>query len=83
MCLSLQEFGVNSLKDLTKIYDIFIGRIVGNIKRGVNTVKALINGDKSLPVIFEQFVDTLENIPAMLSVSNDFYFIFVRLFVCF
>ena len=69
LCLSLQEFGVNSLKDLVKIYDIFVGRIVGNIKRGVNTVKKLISGEISLPLLFERFVDALENIPEMLSVS--------------
>ena len=43
---------------------------MGNIKRGVNTVKGLLRGDRSLPLLFEKLVDSLENIPEMLAVST-------------
>ena len=66
----MQEFGVDTIKDVTKIYDIFVGRVVGNIKRGVDAVRDLINGENSLPELFEQFVNALEEIPEKLSVST-------------
>ncbi|XP_072033446.1 LOW QUALITY PROTEIN: uncharacterized protein [Amphiura filiformis] len=63
----LKEFGVSTIKDITKIYDLFMARIVGNIRRAVDTVKALLKGDKSLPLLFEEFVNTLEAIPEKLA----------------
>ncbi len=58
------------LSDLTKIYDLFLDRIVGNIKRGVETIKSLLTGDISLPRLFKDFVNTLEQIPENLAVCG-------------
>ena len=73
MSLYFQEFGVNAIEDITELYDRFMERIVGNILKAVKSVKGLLQGDKSLPLLFEEFVDTLEAIPENLAVRIHCY----------
>ncbi|XP_033637389.1 uncharacterized protein LOC117298318 isoform X2 [Asterias rubens] len=63
----LQEFGVERIKDLVKLYDLIIGQVVGNIVRAVDIVVDLFNGDTSINKLFDDFVEALENIPSRIS----------------
>ncbi|XP_038050867.1 uncharacterized protein LOC119724018 [Patiria miniata] len=64
----LQEFGVERITDFAKVYDLIIGQVVGNIRRAVDVVVKLFNGEISIAQLFDDFVQSLENIPT--SVTN-------------
>ncbi|XP_022103294.1 uncharacterized protein LOC110986022 [Acanthaster planci] len=59
----LQEFGVERISDFVKAYDLIIGQVVGNIRRAVDIVVGLFNGDLSIGQLFDDFVQALEDIP--------------------
>ncbi|XP_038050876.1 uncharacterized protein LOC119724026 [Patiria miniata] len=63
----LQEFGVDCISDLVKLYDLIIGRVVGNIRRAVDVVVKLFNSEISIVQLFDDFVHSLENIPATIT----------------
>ncbi len=69
LSFSNQEFGVERISDLVKVYDLLIQRVVGNIVRAVDIVVGLFNGDTSINKLFDNFVEELENIPSRISVS--------------
>ncbi|XP_038062441.1 uncharacterized protein LOC119732930 [Patiria miniata] len=63
----LQEFGVERISDFVKVYDLIIGQVVGNIRRAVDIVVGLFNGDISISQLFDNFVQALENIPSNIT----------------
>ncbi|XP_022102001.1 uncharacterized protein LOC110985344 [Acanthaster planci] len=63
----LQEFGVDRINELTKLYDTVIGKVVGNIVRGVDIIVDLFNGDSRISELFDELVQTLEGIPGRIS----------------
>ena len=50
-----QEFGVDRLSDLAIAYDLVIGQVVGNIRRAVEKIVDLFNGELSLAELFQDF----------------------------
>ncbi|XP_033637723.1 uncharacterized protein LOC117298529 [Asterias rubens] len=63
----LQEFGVERINELVKVFDLIIGQVVGNIVRAVDIVVNLFKGDTSINKLFDDFVEALENIPSRIS----------------
>ncbi|ESO82597.1 hypothetical protein LOTGIDRAFT_236952 [Lottia gigantea] len=59
----LQEFGIDNLKDLVKLYDKIKNEVVGEIKKGIDLFKKIIRGDISIGQILEEFKQALEQLP--------------------
>ncbi|XP_038050894.1 uncharacterized protein LOC119724045 [Patiria miniata] len=62
----LQEFGVDRISDLAKVYDIVIDKVVGNIVKSVDMVVDLFNGDSKVSMLFDNLEQTLEGIPGRI-----------------
>ncbi|XP_041378093.1 uncharacterized protein LOC121390363 [Gigantopelta aegis] len=59
----LQEFGVDNLQKLAKMYDDIKGNAVDAVKTAIETFDSLLNEDNPIGDIFAAFIDALEDMP--------------------
>lgn len=63
--MPFQDFGINDLSDLVKIFDKIIGRVRDPIMKAINAFKKLINTvkKKGIQGLFNDFIKAMKDLP--------------------